>query len=465
MMRATGKTTIAIVALLLGACATVPPTPKLAQFDPASGYRYELLEDPGNSEELFVILTFSGGGTRAGALSYGVLEKLKDTWVTIDGKRRNLLKEVDVISSVSGGSFTSAYYTLHGDAIFEPNGRFQKNFLYKDVESELTGKLWNPVNWFRLMSPTFGRIELAQETYEELLFDQATYADLVKQKRRPFLMVNATDMTKGVQFTFMQSQFDPMCSDLTGVPIARAVAASSNFPIAFTPLAINAYPGGCAFKEPGWVNNALKDVADNPWRYYNARTLRTYQEPERQFAHLLDGGVADNIGLRGPMASLFSNDVSWSVVNKMNLRKIKTLVVIVVDAKNQSVPDYDQSPDAPGLTSVVNAIATVPLDNYSFDTVELLRQIMVARARAQRDQPSLQQVDLYRMYVGFDRIRDDKEREKFLRTPTTFNLPAKTVDALRKIGGELLQQDECFKKLTSAAASGAKGKRDNLCPF
>lgn len=65
------------------------------------------------------MLAFSGGGTRAEALAYGVLEELRDTEVLIDGKPRRLLDEIDLISSVSGGSFTSAYYGLHGDRIFE----------------------------------------------------------------------------------------------------------------------------------------------------------------------------------------------------------------------------------------------------------------------------------------------------------------------------------------------------------
>ncbi|MGP4848242.1 hypothetical protein ACTXGQ_29375, partial [Marinobacter sp. 1Y8] len=62
---------------------------------------------PKNSDEVFVVLAFSGGGTRAAALSYGVLEKLRDTPVTINGVERRLLDEVDVISSVSGGSYTA----------------------------------------------------------------------------------------------------------------------------------------------------------------------------------------------------------------------------------------------------------------------------------------------------------------------------------------------------------------------
>ena len=82
------------------------------------------------ASETIILLTFSGGGTRAAALSYGVLETLRDTQIKIDGKPARMLDEVDVISPVSGGSFTSAYYGLHGDGIFED---FEERFLYKNI--------------------------------------------------------------------------------------------------------------------------------------------------------------------------------------------------------------------------------------------------------------------------------------------------------------------------------------------
>ncbi len=53
------------------------------------------------------------------SFAYGVLKELSRTQMSTDKSSRPLLHEVDVISSVSGGSFTSAYYTLHGDRIFE----------------------------------------------------------------------------------------------------------------------------------------------------------------------------------------------------------------------------------------------------------------------------------------------------------------------------------------------------------
>ena len=450
-------------ALLVAGCASFPKTEHRAAYDESKGYRYERLDKTSNKDDLFVILTFSGGGTRAAALSYGVLEALRDTTVEIDGKPRNLLDEVDVISSVSGGSFTAAYYALHGRDIFEEGGRFQKNFLYHDVQADLLYKLFNPYNWARLASPEFGRIELASELYQKLLFGDATFHDLETRGRKPFVMINATDMVKGSQFTFTQAHFDPLCADLSRFPISRAVAASSNFPLAFSPLAINSYPGTCGFVEPDWVAPALRDLSANPRRYYRARMLRTYEERDRHYVHLLDGGVADNIGLRGPLTSIRSGDVDWSVLNKISSEEIKKLVVIVVDARNEVKPQFDKSPKAPGMFTVVNAIATTPLDNYSFDSIELLQDTFRRRDDAQRRQPDLHRVELYRIYVGFDQITNDAERDAYLSMKTALNLPRVQVEALRRKGAELLLQSECYQKLVHPTPAGSGDKAPG-CP-
>jgi NTE family protein len=85
---------------------------------------------------------FSGGGTRASALAYGVLKELAATTVTIDGVQVRLLDEVDMISSVSGGSFTAAYYGLYGEKIFDD---FEESCVNRGVVADLGVMLRRPV--------------------------------------------------------------------------------------------------------------------------------------------------------------------------------------------------------------------------------------------------------------------------------------------------------------------------------
>ena len=105
---------------LLGGCATRPINPPLAQTEPNAGYRLSTRQVHFKDPQSLVVLAFSGGGTRAAAFSYGVMEFLRRTEV-IDSKGRKirLLDEVDVITGVSGGSFTALAYGLYGDKLFD----------------------------------------------------------------------------------------------------------------------------------------------------------------------------------------------------------------------------------------------------------------------------------------------------------------------------------------------------------
>ena len=100
-------------------------------------------------KDSLVILTFSGGGTRAAAFAYGVLEVLRKTEVDTPRGRARLLDAVDVITGVSGGSFTALAYGLYGDKLFD---EYEKRFLKRDVQGELTTRFLSPSNWGALWS-------------------------------------------------------------------------------------------------------------------------------------------------------------------------------------------------------------------------------------------------------------------------------------------------------------------------
>ena len=224
-MRVTARPLLLLGAVVLfAACAGPPINGKLGKFDGTSGYRFDRLSLEGNTNDLFVILAFSGGGTRASAFSFGVMEGLRETKYQAAAGPRALLEDVDVISSVSGGSFTAAYYGLFRDRLFTD---FPGAFLYRSIQSDLVRRALSPVNWVRLASPTFDRIDMAAELYDDEVFENKTFADLLTKPRKPYIILNATDMTLGHRFEFTQDQFDLLCSDLGPVKVANGVAASS----------------------------------------------------------------------------------------------------------------------------------------------------------------------------------------------------------------------------------------------
>ncbi|HTQ81525.1 MAG TPA: patatin-like phospholipase family protein, partial [Thermoanaerobaculia bacterium] len=415
-------------------------------------------------------LTFSGGGTRAAALSYGVLKELKGTPVKVDGQTKPLLSEVDIISSISGGSFTAAYYGLFGDRIFAD---FESRFLKRKVQNALILRFLAPWNWPRLWSPYFDRIDLAAEYYDQEVFDRRTFKSLAERNQTPFILLNATDIAHDSRFEFTQDQFDLFCSDLSGYPVARAVAASSAFPFALSPLTLKAYPRQCGYQDPAWLASAREEREDGSRRFYNAQLVDAYLNPRTQYVHLLDGGLADNLGLRGPLASLFSTDNprsapdevgDRSILQKINLKKVDTLLVIAVNARTRSEDTIGQQRKAPGILGMVGPVANGPMGNYSYETMELLKESMrqwttdVEQEAACREifqencqagelpQDFLQKVAYYPVEVTFDSIADPARREHLQSLATSFQLPPGEIDELVKAAADLLRQNPEFQR-------------------
>ena len=232
-----GRLAAAATAACLAGCFSYPVNPPLSHYDLDTGYRFRNLgtaAEQAEQDKTFIVLTFSGGGTRAAAFAYGALEALEETKLADD---RTLLDEVDVISSVSGGSFASAYLGLFGKQKFF--AEFPDAVLNRQIESALIGDVFKPWNWPKLMSPNYGRSDMADAYYDADIFEGRRFADL--PLHRPFIVLNATDIGRGAQFSFTQDSFDRICSDLGPVTVSRGVTASSAFPVAFTPLTIKNY--------------------------------------------------------------------------------------------------------------------------------------------------------------------------------------------------------------------------------
>ena len=99
MRRAVAPVALAAVVTLAGCATTAPVNPPIQATRPDEGYRMPNLlkrhTARANDPHSLVLLAFSGGGTRAAALSYGVLEELRRTQITVNGHTHAAIDEVD----------------------------------------------------------------------------------------------------------------------------------------------------------------------------------------------------------------------------------------------------------------------------------------------------------------------------------------------------------------------------------
>jgi len=420
----------------------LPRNPPLRSFDPDRGYRYRNLSAPGNSDELFIILTFSGGGTRAAAFSYGVMRQLKATQIEHKGQTESLLDEVDVISSVSGGSFTAAYYAAFKDGLF---ATFEERFLKQDIDNRLLKYTLAPWNLIRIISSTFNTTDLASEFYDQYIFDQVTYSDLIDKAERPYIILNATDLRLGMPFQFTQEYFDLLYSNLASMPLGWAVAASSAIPPLFSPIPLRNYIARPDFAEPVWIEATLKDRyhADTN-RFDQARQARRYSNAnEHPFIHLVDGAISDNLGIRPVLSSLTTLVDGWSLFGMLNRAMVKHVVIIIVDSQHELIFPWANGPETPSDFDVMLAAALGLLDSNMLETSMLVR----ASAEEMR---SRHNVDLQVIELSFAQIEDESERRFFTDLPTTFTLPTETIDRLIEKGAQLLADSPDYQNLVSS---------------
>lgn len=456
-----------ILALALSACAHYPRNVALNSFDRSAGYRFSNLAPlPNNSDDLFVILTFSGGGTRAMAMSYGVMEKLKETGITWHGVKRSLLDEVDIISSVSGGSMTAAYYGLYGDRLFQD---FPERILYRNIKDDLLKQVFSPRGWFRILSSDFSRTDLTDEYYDREFFHGATFGDM--RKARPFILINATDMVHGVRFEFSQDQFDLMCGDLSKLRISRAVTASTSFPVIFAPMRLDNHAGACGYRVPEWLVRDYNDRDMNTGLYDQSKVLMTYLDSQRRpFIKLVDGGVSDATALRGPFQALLREDALWSLRDRIKGKAIEKLLVIIVNARAEPDGTSESVLSRVGFFQSVGRVTASVLRTYSSDSIERINDLFSQWKKAKtayadrcaycerNERGSTEQCigevypegpprypETYLVHLRFDSLGDDNEREFLNGIGTSLALPRESVDRVRAAAKKLLDGSPQFQ--------------------
>lgn len=198
-----------------------------------------------------VAVSLSGGGMRASAFGYSILRTLQKTLVTGDNNEGNMLDEVDVISGVSAGSVPAAYVVAKGR---EKLSTFERNWLEKDVEKELLRRAMNPLLAAQIAVTDYTRSDIFRAYIDEKLFNGITYYGIEKAERedgerRPHLIINAADIGTGETFSFTQEKFNELCGWLGDITFARAVTASSAFPIVLAPVRVVDYGDQCRKEE------------------------------------------------------------------------------------------------------------------------------------------------------------------------------------------------------------------------
>lgn len=209
-------------------------------------------------------LALSGGGSRAIAFHLGCLRALGDLGV---------LDQVEVLSTISGGSLIGAYYAYSPEKPFAQFEAEIKDILRSGLQREILAavlSLGHLFSRFRcLLSGTrspnrtdlFAAV-LAQRLYGELSTDSPRRNDME-------MVIGACDLRTGSAFRFSNRCIGGWRygrASVSAVELATAVAASAAYPLLLPPL-------------------------DSTWQFQKQGITTEHR------VLLTDGGVYDNLGL------------------------------------------------------------------------------------------------------------------------------------------------------------------------
>lgn len=219
-----------------------------------------------------IALCLSGGGYRAMVFHLGALWRLNEA---------GLLKKLNRVSSVSGGSITAGMLGLQWKKLsFDQNG-VAGNLVDLVIEPVLdlashTIDVYSIVEG--IVNPFKSIAEEVADAYRNHLFGHATLQDLPADNEGPRFVINATNVQSKVLWRFSRPFMGDYRVGLIKNPtlhLAVAVGASSAFPPVLSPVELKVHP-----------------------QDFDAATAGDLQKPPYNTDVVLcDGGVYDNLGL------------------------------------------------------------------------------------------------------------------------------------------------------------------------
>jgi len=447
-----------ILAWALGGCSSVHPwinqplsanavaTPT-AVVPPATQVSSNDSDPQALDSSIIGVVALSGGGARAAAFGLGVLRELKATRFEWQGRETSLLDEVDLVSGVSGGSVLAAYYAAFGDQVFE---RFDHDFLHTNFQSNLIHDLLSPTQLYRLGSPWYGRSNALAQRLDEL-YEHRSFGDLSKTRGHPELLITATDLTTGAPFEFTAEQFNLICSDLSSVPLSFAVAASSSVPLLLSPVTIRNYAGQCPANQ-GTDASALQD--DNLSAHLIRMIAKSYRNAEaRPYLHLVDGGIVDNLGVRG----LLNRTIARGSLNErfrgLPPGSIHQLVLVSVDSEKDAAEHIDDTDRIPSNLQVLDSLvfgAGSRLTQETTAMVEDASRRMAQELQADRlipDSPFARDAEIHVIHVSLKNLRNAELRQRLVNVPTALTILPIQVDELQEAGRTALRESPEFQHL------------------
>lgn len=447
------RAAFASLSVALAACAGAPDTRPINLPQSATPAQNAEIDIAGDEDA--IALALSGGGARAASFSFGVLQELRDTR---DASGARLIDKVALVTAVSGGAITAAWFGQHGPDNLEA---LRPAILDKDWQSQLHTTWVSPQNWERLMQGGLNGPDKLSHWLDREVFNGATMRDL---KARPRIILNATDLYSGAPFAFEAPWFDAICSDLDSVRLSDAVAASMSVPVAFRPIVVRTYGRACPYPLDPWVAAAESSRTAPMLLRETARSFRFFRDSARMdYVHLADGGVADNFGVSSIVTLRAASGTPHGPFSARDAVKLKRFTFFIVNAERNAEGDWpmkEAGPDGPQLVEAilsvsVNAPKRAAADAFAGELERWERDVIAWRCGLSPEHAAslgapngwnCRDLDFRLDVISFADLPDPRFAD-LGKAATAVSLPKDTIDALIAGGREAIARNTEVKAL------------------
>jgi len=405
-------------------------------------------------DDTVVALSFSGGGMRAAAFSFGALSALDETPAPTGST--SLLDRVDFVTGVSGGSVLAADYGRKKRAALAD---FKQRFLLRNAEEGLQTQI-SLLNIARGLQGGVNDSGTFAKWLDQHLFEHATYKRLLS-RRRPLVWINASDIYDRTPFVFGQVIFGALCSDLANFPISLAVAASAAVPVVFSPVVIQGFPRQCSLPLPGWIERVRKREDAPPLLKLFVNALERYHSGEVRYVKLVDGGVVDNYGLAGLTVARLASDTPYGPLDPEEGVKLRRMLFLVIDAGRAPSGAWAQTVQGPSGVALITAASDTAtesgavgsysafqatMDQWQQELIKWRCKLSASERRRYGTPPgwNCRDVRIFVGHVGFDQF-DPQRKAALNAVETRFVLPPEQVELLIGAGREALKNNYTFR--------------------
>jgi NTE family protein len=235
------------------------------------------------------------------------------------------------------------------------------------------------------------------------------------------------------------------------------VAASAAVPIAFAPIVLETFPGGCPNRLPEWIERARHNRDAQPLLRSFAEATARYHDGSMKYVKLLDGGLIDNFGLSGFSIGILAGQRAHDPMTEKQAVRVRRIMVLVVDAGRGLSGNWINSLEGPSGTELVAAAADTAIDasvRSSYTAFPALLAEWAAKSAPDRSRLGVSadwkcnDLKTFIERVSFDRL--EPARAAVLEAvPTRLTLPADQVDMLIEGGGVALRNSKAYQAFRS----------------